>query len=401
MIHDIGIVGAGIAGCFAALRISENNPSNKIVLFELGRPNSKRRRQIEGWFGCFPTGDGKIYPGDVDNVLQVADGRRAKPAAKWVMEWMNEVNPMKLIKDNLPTSSLQKKIKEADFEIKLNNYIQWKPESIHALSKLIAETIENNTNITFSFDNEVFKIIKKRGHFLVSTAQGDYSCKKLIICVGRSGWRWVSNLYKDLGITQNDDYASFGIRVEIAAQHLKDFNKSHCSLSKGKLEVGPFSWFGTVIPEDHADLVISAFRSNEDRWKSDKVSFSLTSSEYFKNTGSFQTDRLAKLAFLLFNDRVSREKIRLFLKNESQLNLLPEYNWLHNSLKELETLIPQLLTRGYFHVPNILPMASQVSLDTTLQTEIDGMYVAGESAGIRGILAAAVMGTICADSACK
>jgi len=56
--YDIGIIGGGIAGAFAALRLAEHHKKKKCILFELGRPPAKRRRQLEGWFGCFPFGDG-------------------------------------------------------------------------------------------------------------------------------------------------------------------------------------------------------------------------------------------------------------------------------------------------------------------------------------------------------
>lgn len=399
--YDIGIIGAGVAGVFAALRISQCNPSIKTIIFDFGRPPGKRRRQLEGWFGCFPAGDGKIYPGDLDNVLTLVDGRKARHANKWVFDTLAQANYMKLVKDTLPHATTQKRIHQANFIIKTNDYYQWKPESIHHLSKIISEDIEKAGNTDFSFDNEVQNISQKKGYFQVSTVDGEYICKRLIMCVGRSGWRWVTKQYKDLEICSNDDYATLGVRLEMSAHHLKDFNKSHCTLSRADLEVGPFSWFGTIIPEDHADLVISNFRSNEDRWKSDKVSFSLLSPRFFKNEGCYQTDRLGKLAFLLFNDRVSKERIRIFLKNESQLCYLPEYSWLKKVLEELDTIIPNILSRGYLHVPNISPMAARINLGTNLESEIEGLFVAGESAGIKGIAAAAIMGCVAGDSACK
>lgn len=400
--YDIGIVGAGVAGAFAALRIAQNYPSAKAIIFDLGRPPGKRRRQLEGWFGCFPAGDGKIYPRDLDNVLNLVDGRKAKPAYKWVMDVMGQANPMKLIKDSHPNAAAQKRIREANFDLHLNDHFQWKPDSIHLLSKIVSEEIEQAGNVQFSFDNEVDNIMKKKGMFHLATSTGEeFQCKKLLLCVGRSGWRWATRVYKELGLSASDDYANIGIRLEISAQHLKDFNKSHCTLRREGLEVGPFSWFGSVIPEDHADLVLSNFRSNEERWRTDKVSFSLLSQRYFKDTGCYQADRLAKLAFLLFNDRVSKERIKLFTKDNSQLCHLPEYHWLKDTLEELDRLIPNLISRGYFHVPNVLPMASEIRLGTNLESEIEGMFVAGESAGVQGIGAAALMGCIVADSALR
>jgi hypothetical protein len=399
--YDIGIIGAGVAGAFSALRIAENYPSAKTIIFDLGRPPGKRRRQLEGWLGCFPSSDGKLYPGDLDSVLNIVDGRKARPANNWVMEKFAKANPMKLIKDTLPLVATQRKIKEAGYDIKTNNHVQWKPESIHQLSKIISDSIESNGSIKFNFDNEVYKIVKTNNTFVISTANGEFICKNIILAVGRSGWRWVTSLYKELGITVSDDIAQYGVRVEISAQHMKDFNKSHCSLSKNDLDIGPFSWHGTVMPEDHADLVISSFRSNEDRWKSDKVSFSVTSPKYFQNQGVYQADRLGKLAFLLFNDRVSKERIKLLLKNDSQLCLLPEYSWIKDSLIKLEDFIPNLVTRGYFYVPSIIPLPAKINLKSNLESDMDGLFVVGESSGVKGVVAAAIMGTIAADSICK
>lgn len=397
-IYDVGIIGSGIAGSFAALRLAQKH-NVKSILFELGAKPQKRRRQCEGFLGCFPTTDGKIYKNDIDSVLNISDGRRVKAINNWVFETFEEAGPMKLVKTASPSAQTQKKIKEHNFVIKTHNYYQWNPNSIHQLSRNISNQIENN--IDLSFDNEVYSLSKKKNVFIVHSNDGDYQCKKIIFAAGRSGWRWSTKVFSQLGILENNDVSRFGIRIELPAQYMKEFNKSHCSLKRDDLELGPFSWGGTVIPEDHADLVISAFRSNEDRWKTDKVCFSLLKSVNFADEACYQTDRLAKLTFLLFNDRVSKEKIRFFMKGESQLSLLPEYNWLKESLNEIGDIMPYILTKGSFHVPNIDPMAGKVKLGSNLESEIDGLFIVGESAGIKGIAAAAIMGGVAADSICK
>lgn len=400
--YDISIIGSGIAGSFAALRIAEKHPQANAILIDVGRPPMKRRRQLEGFLGCFPTGDGKIYPSDLDKVKDIVDGRKATPAWGWVYDYFKEVNPMKLTKSPKPLMSFRKKVKNAGFDISWRDYYQWKPASVHKLSKHISTIMSDAPNITYSFDNEVLSIRKQRGGtFAISTADGSISSHKVILCVGRSGWRWVTNLYDDLGIIASDDWARYGARIEMPAGHLKELKKSHFTIKNDELEVGPFCWNGTIIPEDHLDLVISAFRSNENRWKTEKVTFSLLKSVYFNDQGSVQTDRIGKLSFLLFNDRVSREKVKTFLAGKSQLNLIPEYNWMPEVLGELENLFPKLCKKGYLHVPNIDPIAAKIRLGSNLESEIDGMFVAGESSGIKGIAAAAIMGTVCADSACK
>lgn len=400
--YDIAIIGAGVAGAFAALKLSENHKDLKSIIFDLGRPPGKRRRQLEGWFGCFPTGDGKIYTNNSEDLLNLIDGRSLRGANKWFMNNLSNVDKIKIIKDKLPTSETQKKITQQGFELKLNEYIQWNPTQIHTLSKNISDKIMENPNLTLSFDNEVWKIYKnKKKEFQIHTSDGDFLAKRIILCVGRSGWRWVNKLYKELGIYTNDDFAKFGIMVEMSSNYMKEFNKSHCSIYNKDISVGPLSWNGTVIPEDHADVAIASFRSNEERWRTDKVSFLLTGSQYYKDNGCNQMDRLAKLAFLLSNDRIGKEKIKTIVKEKSDLSLVPEYSWLPEAINKVSNFIPNILAKGYFHVPAIFPLISGLRLGNNLESEIEDLFIAGESAGLYGVSSAALTGGLAAEFACR
>jgi hypothetical protein len=399
---DVGIIGAGVAGAFATLKLAKDHKNVKVLLIDLGRPPMKRRRQLEGWLGCLPNSDGKLYQSDVSKVAELTGLRRAKSAHTWFRHVLEQVDNYKVVKDRAPNVAMEKKIKKLGYDISLNDYVQVYPKEIHALSKYMAELIEVNKNIVFSFDNEVIRVTKNKGMFTVQTEEHAYECKKIIISVGRSGWRWAKSLYTNFGIVEDNDIARFGIRIEASSSVMKDFNKSNCTLTKGEsLEIGPLSWFGTVIPEDHVDMAISAFRSNENRWKSDKVSFSLIGNRPFPTAGFEQTDRIGKLTFVLANDRIVKERISAILTGKSRISMIKEYDWLRDDLTELSQLIPEVATKAYFHIPTILPLAPKINIGDNLETEVDGMFVAGESAGIHGILAAGITGIICADAICK
>ena len=399
---DVGIIGAGVAGAFATLKLAKDHKNVKAVLFDLGRPPMKRRRQLEGWLGCLPNSDGKLYQSDVSKVAELTGLRRAKSAHTWFKHVIEQVDNYKVIKDRSPSAALEKKIKKLGYDVLLNDHVQIYPKEIHMLSKHMAEVIELGKNITFNFDNEVLRVVKQKNVFIVSTEEQEFRCKKLIIAVGRSGWRWARDLYASLGIIDNNDTARFGIRIETNSSVMKDFNKSNCTLLKGNdLEIGPLSWYGTVIPEDHLDLAISAFRSNENRWKSDKVSFNLIGNRPFPESGFEQTDRIGKLTFVLANDRIVKERVSAILTGKSRISIIPEYEWLKTVIPELSAIIPEISTKAYFHVPTIVPSAPKINIGDNLETEVDGMFVVGESAGIHGILAAGTMGIIAADAVCK
>lgn len=400
--YDVGIIGAGVAGAFATLKIAKDHKNAKTIVFDLGRPPMKRRRQLEGWLGCLPNSDGKLYLNNLNKVSDLVGVRKSKSAFGWFEKTLANIDTFKVSKDKSPNLSVEKKLKKIGYDIQLNDHIQIYPKDIHLLSKYMAEAIEINKNITFNFDSEVKTIYKQKNVFVITAEEQEFRCKKLIIAVGRSGWRWAGQLFNNLGIIDNNDIARFGIRVEMNSIHLKDFNKSNCSLLKGDdIEIGPLSWFGTVIPEDHVDVAISAFRSNENRWKSDKVSFSLIGNRPFPATGFEQTDRIGKLTFVLTNDRIIKERVSNLVSGKSKISIIPEYNWIKDTVQELSTVVPELMTKAYFHVPTINPMAPKINIGNNLETEVDGMFVAGESAGIHGILSAATMGIIVADQACK
>lgn len=410
---DIGIIGAGVSGVFAALRLAERHKNLKVVVFEFGPPPpnclrqdpihvKRRRRQLEGYLGCFPTGDGKVYlDEDADKVLEIADGRRVRAIKDWLSSQLDEVSVTRGVKSKQPSPTIKKVISDNGFDLIMHTYDQWNPDQIHQLSKISAEKIESAGNVYLSFDTEVFDFLKSDKKFVVNTSQGEFNCKRLILGVGRSGWRWVNGIYKSLGILQEDKIAKYGVRVEMPSSALREFHKSHCSLIREDVEVGPLQWMGSIIQEDHDDMTIAAFRSNEVRWKTDKVFFSVQKRIEVKANPCEYIDRIAKLSHLLSGDRVGREKIRSFTNGLGDLAEMPEYSWVGGALKSLEPVFPNIINRGYFHVPDIDTNISKINIANNLETEVDGLFVAGECAGIKGIAAAGIMGAVAAEGAAK
>jgi len=425
MNYDIGIIGAGVAGVFAALRLAERHRHLKVVVFEFGPPPpnclrqdpirvKRRRRQLEGWLGCFPTGDGKIYlEEDTNRVLEIVDGRRVRAVKDWFGSQLAEVSVPKIIKGKQPTPQIKKAIADSGFDFRLHEYDQWVPDQIHQLAKISAEKIEGAGNVTLNFDTEVFGFVKSGKKFSVYTSQGDFSCKKLIMSVGRTGWRWVNKQFKDLGLANDSNMeVKYGVKVEMPSSALREFHKAHCSLIRTDLLIGPLHWMGSVIQEDHEDMTLAAFRSNEDRWKSDKVFFSVQKKirldEAVKPTrGNVPLDscayvnRLAQLSHCLSGDRVGREKITNFIRGVGDLVTMPEYNWITQTFQDIEQIFPNIISRGYFHVPDIDTSISKINIATNLETEVEGLFVAGESAGVKGIAAAGIMGAAAAEGAAK
>jgi len=398
--YDVAIIGAGLAGSFAALRLSRQYKNLKIIVLDSGRPPAKRRRQLEGWLGALPNSDGKFYETDTLRVAQICGNKKAKSAATWCRNYIGNIIDFNLIKDKNILVTAQKRLSHNSFEYQLNNYYQLYPKEIHLLSKQLATDLED-PSIKFSFDNEVFRIHKQKTSFVLTTQEGDFHAKNILISVGRSGWRWATEQFSRFGIIDHNDTATFGIHAELPTTYMKDFRRSNCTIMKEGLQIGPVSWNGTVIPEDHVDLAISAFRSNENRWKTDKVSFQIIGSRRFEGSGVEQNARLGKLAFLLSNDRVSRERVQTIMTKKSKISVIQEFDWLVDTCREIDLIIPNFINKGYFYVPMILPLAPKVKLEDDFTTEMNNLSVAGESAGIVGLMGAVVSGVVAADGIFK
>lgn len=400
-IFDIGIIGMGAAGTFALQKILKSNKDAKVLILDAGRFFAKRRHQIFGALGCVPAGDGKLYLNDLNKVSQVSGAKKTMIANRWVLDQLTQVADLKLIKDKRPSVVAERRLNKAGFDIELNNHYQLYPRDIHSFSRSVVNELDKTNNVEYSFDNEVTKVLKHKNYFSIITSEGDFQCKKILVSVGRGGWRWVSELFSGFGIIENNDTAKFGIRIEMPSTYMKDFNQSNCTLMHNLVEVGPLSWEGSVIPEDHLDLAITSFRSNEKRWHSDKVSFNVLAEKYYQDNGYQQVDRIGKLTFILANDRIMREKVSTLMNKRSKISVIPEYGFLLQELEELNEVIPDLINRGSFYAPTLSPMAPSIKLDKNFQSVVDNMYVAGESGGIPGILGAAASGAIAAEGMLK
>ena len=117
--YDLAILGAGVAGGFALAKIAKEYKNIKVIVFDMGRPPQKRRRQCDGWLGCLPNSDGKLYLNDMTIVSEITGTRKAKASERWFNDYLSNVLDLKVVKDRSPSVSMEKRIKKSGFELKI------------------------------------------------------------------------------------------------------------------------------------------------------------------------------------------------------------------------------------------------------------------------------------------
>ena len=396
-LYDVGILGAGVAGSFATYKLCQNNKNLKVAVVDIGRPPLKRRRQMEGWMGCLPTSDGKFYKTDLDLAKNVCKEQDVDNSFEYLNNMFSNLFEFELTKTKKVTKTTQDLLKDNNYLIQYHDFYQLMPKNVHTISKFMNKFIEDHENLHYYFDEEIGSISRDENGFLITTEYNTFYCKNILLSVGRSGWRFTKSIFDFFGINQEDKICNFGLRAELGESSLKDFNKSVCTLKKDNFTIGKFLWNGTTIQEDHVDFAISTYRSNENRWKSEKVSFDIIASIECENA-SYEAERIAKLSFLLGNDRVIKEKLNLFLEDKAKISPLKEYKWVNGLFNNLNNITNEFTDKAYVYYPTLKVQAPKISIKENLETEVDGLYVAGETSGNQGLLYSAITGLVFADT---
>lgn len=389
--YDLAVIGAGVAGALATYKLCVENPNLKIAVIDIGRPPLKRRRQMEGWFGCLPSSDGKFYSSDFEKAKEIIGDELALSSNEYLTNLFSSCFEFKSYKSKKLSKTLQKTLKSLDYTSEEFDYFQVYPKDVHATSKKMNKQIEDHMNLHYYFDQEVLSVDKNNNKFVITTDVAKLEANKVLLAVGRVGWRFAQQIYKSFGIIKDNSNANYGIKCEIGEGSCVGFNKSICELSKKDIKIGKFLWGGTVIQEDHLDLSLSSFRSNEKRWESEKVSFDIIKNVKIEN-GVEESERLCKLGFLLANDRVLKEKASLFVEDKSKLSVLKEFFWLKDVFKDIDLIINDFTSKANIYYPTMLTIPAKINVKSNLETDVDGLFVAGECSGSSGLLYSALTG---------
>ena len=442
MNYDVIIIGAGPGGIYAAYELTRSNSGLKIGVFEAGNELNKRKCPIDGtkikscikcescsimsgFGGAGAFSDGKYnITNDFGGTLYEYIG---KEQAVRLMKYVDEINMTHGGEGTKLYSTADSQFKK----ICMQNKLMLLDASVRHLGTdknyVVLENLfsELKDKADFFFRTPVQKIAVIPGEaegddpagYRIITADGEYTCSKCIVSVGRSGSKWMEEICKDLKIPTQSNRVDLGVRVELPApifSHITDeLYESKIVYRTEKFEdrVRTFCMNprGSVVNENTNGIITVNGHSYEDPEKqTDYTNFALLVSKHFsvpfKDSNGYG-ESIARLSNMLGGGVIVQrfgDLIRGRRTNHKRL----EESFVTPTLKaepgDLSLVLPKRILDGIiemiYALDKIAPGTAnddtllygvevkfynmEVKLDDHLETHLKGLYIIGDGSGV-------------------
>ncbi|MBQ7337555.1 MAG: FAD-dependent oxidoreductase [Clostridia bacterium] len=242
MKYDVIIIGAGPGGIFTAYELVQKNPALNIAVFEAGHALHRRRCPIDGerikscigckscsimsgFGGAGAFSDGKYnITNDFGGTLYEYIGKKK---ALELMRYVDEINMRYGGEGTKLYSTAGTKFKKEcirhDLHLLDASVRHLGTDINYVVLENLYHALENV--VDFHFDTPVESIGVIDDGFTVSCKNGEYTCKRCVISVGRSGSKWMERVCKELQIPTSSNRVDIGVRVELPAEvfsHITD-----------------------------------------------------------------------------------------------------------------------------------------------------------------------------------
>jgi len=452
--YDVIIVGAGPAGIFSALELTEKNNLNVLIL-DRGPDIDQRKcpssRGLEcvhcepcavlsGWGGAGAYSDGKLtLSTEVGGWLNQYVSHKELEA---LVKYVDSIYLKYGANEQVYGGDIEK-VDEIERKASLAGLKLIRQKIRHMGTEKCVETLrhmrrELNGKIVFQPNTDVKGLIAENKTVKgVETANGEKLMGKyVIIAPGRSGAEWLQTEAQVRGLRTVNNPVDVGVRVEVLASVMEELTKA---LYEPKLvyysrgfddQVRTFcvAPYGEVTTESYDGVLTVNGQSYAER-KTENTNFAILVStsftEPFKEpiaygkyvarlsnllSGGVMVQRLGDLVSGRRStpERIARSVVTPTLKNATpgDLSFVLPYRYLSDireMLQALDVIAPGIHSRDtLLYGIEVKFYSSHLQLNNGLETKIQNMFTVGDGAGVtRGLVQASASGVIVAREIMK
>ena len=458
--YDVVIVGAGPAGIFTALEISNKKPELSVLIVDKGRSIEKRKCPARdtgkcvkcnpcgitfGWSGAGAFSDGKL------SLSPEVGGR--------LLEYFSEEESKKLIKycddiyikfgaNELVYGLNSDKVDEIRYEASKHNIRLVEcpvrhlgTERAYEVLKAMYHHLMDNTNTEFIELSEVEEILiedNKATGILLKNKDGviKVNAKYVVAAPGRGGAEWVSNEAKKHNIVVTNNAVDIGLRVEVpnsVMDHLtKDLYEAklvyYSDTFDSKVRTFCMNPGGVVSAEYYDDnkiAVVNGHSYSDPKLRTTNTNFAMLVSTTFTEPFNQPIDYgkfIAQLGNMLTGGGIMVQRLGDLLKGSrtdyhrlSKSTTIPtlksavpgdlsfvlpqrHLTSIVEALKAFDKIAPGLYSKNtLLYGVEVKFYSSKISTNNKFETSISNLYTIGDGAGItRGLMQASTTGVVVA-----
>jgi hypothetical protein len=445
--YDVIIVGAGPAGIFSALALTESNNLN-ILMLDRGPDINQRKCPASRGFECVHCepcfllsgwgGAGAFSDGKLTLSTEVGGWLDQYVSSKELEELVNYVDSIYLkfgATEHVYGNDVEK-IEEIERKASLAGLKLVRQKIRHMGTERCAQTLkkmrqELNGKVEFKPKADIKGLIVKDGAVEgVEASNGEkFLGKYVIVAPGRSGAEWLQSEAQALGLKTLTNTVDVGLRVEILASVMEEltevlYEPKFIYYSKSfddQVRTFCVAPYGEVITESYDGVLTVNGQSYAER-KTENTNFAIlvstTFTEPFKEPIAYGK-YLARLSNLLSggvmiqrlgdlesgrrstSERIARSVVIPTLKNSTpgDLSFVLPYRYLadiREMLQALDEISPGIHSRDtLLYGLEVKFYSSRLQLSNHLETKIHNMFTIGDGAGVtRGLVQASASGVI-------
>jgi len=456
--YDVVIVGAGPAGSMCAYELHEKNPSLSILLLDKGNDIDHRRCPIlekkltkcperpDGVAGCYPAcsmtngfgGSGAYSDGKFNITSEYGGWMTDYLDAAEVEELINYVDAVNLkfgapLEVTDPTTAKVREIERHGLAVGLK-LLRGKVR--HLGTEINLKVLKNlyvdlSHKITMRHRTEVIDITVEAGAVrgVVLKDGTKIASDRVVVCPGRDGSRWLSDICEARGIPMHANHVDIGVRVETNNEIMEEINanlyegkfifrttmgtqvRTFCSNPSGHVVIENFS--GIMLANGHAysDAGLGSKNTNfailvshdftDPFHQPNEFAQSVSGLANMLSNGSIIVQRYGdlKMGRRSTDKRIREGFVTPTLKEAvpGDLGLVLPYKTMMSIIEMVEALdhvTPGIASEHtLFYGVEAKFYSARPEVDDRFETRVRGLYVGGDGAGItRGLAQAGANG---------